>query len=616
MNSNEQYEGIRSDFESVSLPLLRLQQLSGVFFVNDSQKWPEFKGISDFNDIYAYDVDLYRPLENIYCHGRELAAFMRSKLLSFNDPAQYSTLQKFVDSFENGWLYQADELREESRNAKEICVRLSHTPRAIKWMIDLFDKQIELLDDVRMAVDRLRTSELFRWETEVPHTPINSLNSKSMIIEQRKSLVRTNGEEASQPSDRPVVVLITVNEHETNALLDIFVGEGKCPKTVTISEVTYNFLGPHGGHDVYHAFSEMGTDGVGASAQCTRDAIDHLNPRAVIAVGIAFGVDETGQSIGQVLVSRKLQDYEHAKVNKSGQLIPRGDTVPSSPPLLKRFLAVDSNRKRVQLDWPTVQFGFILSGQKLVDNLDYRESLKANFANAIGGEMEGVGVYANAYTRKVDWIVVKAICDWAHDKSNVNKEEWQMIAAKNAATVVKAALDEGALYSSRFATISAATSGRERDSKFEANPLQIAFNLKDVDAWKTIEIVVTSDRTVYDVGVVIVDCDPPIHGVYCSPLRPVGGNGTTERVTVHSRVPQKFTLATCPQSHRDVLLLTVHPGSCRASGLKAVSSADFRLRQKFRLLATGRNATSQEVTLLLTKDHDEISIEKCAEIKD
>ena len=31
---------------------------------------------------------------------------------------------------------------------------------------------------------------------------------------------------------------------------------------------------------------------------------------------------------------------------------------------------------------------------------------------AIGGEREGAGLYAVSYKGKVDWILVKAICDW------------------------------------------------------------------------------------------------------------------------------------------------------------------------------------------------------------
>jgi nucleoside phosphorylase len=81
-----------------------------------------------------------------------------------------------------------------------------------------------------------------------------------------------------------------------------------------------------------------------------------------------------------------------------------------------------------------------------VDNLDYRESLKSLFPEAIGGEMEGVGLYVSACAAKVDWIVIKAICDWGHHKNHAEKDAWQQLAAANSVRVLKAALDLGGLY--------------------------------------------------------------------------------------------------------------------------------------------------------------------------
>ncbi|MDA9840570.1 hypothetical protein N9C08_01915, partial [Rubripirellula sp.] len=119
-----------------------------------------------------------------------------------------------------------------------------------------------------------------------------------------------------------------------------------------------------------------------------------------------------------------------------------------------------------------------------------------------------------------------------------------------------------------------------------------------------------ADRSIDDVGVILTGCDPEIEGVDYSPLRPVGGNGETDRVSVHPGAPQTFSLASCPQFHRDVHLLTVHPGTRKCAGLKAVASPDFKLGQEFRLIASGRDATSEEATLRLTKEREEISIEE------
>jgi nucleoside phosphorylase len=74
-----------------------------------------------------------------------------------------------------------------------------------------------------------------------------------------------------------------------------------------------------------------------------------------------------------------------------------------------------------------------MTGDKLVDNVDYRKQLQAFESEAIGGEMEGAGLYVSGYDHKVDWIVVKAICDFADGNKGVEKTERQKLAAKNAA---------------------------------------------------------------------------------------------------------------------------------------------------------------------------------------
>src|SRR3569833_2334329 len=61
----------------------------------------------------------------------------------------------------------------------------------------------------------------------------------------------------------------------------------------------------------------------------------------------------------------------------------------------------------------------------LLGPLRYRDQLKAAHPDAIGGEMEGSGIYAAAMRGKIDWALVKGICDWGHGKS----DEYQHVAA-------------------------------------------------------------------------------------------------------------------------------------------------------------------------------------------
>src|SRR5205823_11722623 len=137
-----------------------------------------------------------------------------------------------------------------------------------------------------------------------------------------------------------------------------------------------------------------------------------LEPSAVFMVGVAFGVDSDKQKIGDVLVSKQILLYEPQRVGTEDgepKLLPRGSRVDASPRLLSLLRAVDA---RGGPGDPIAAFGLILSGEKLVDNVAFRKQLGTLEPEAIGGEMEGAGLYASCQKKKVDWILVKAICDW------------------------------------------------------------------------------------------------------------------------------------------------------------------------------------------------------------
>ncbi len=194
---------------------------------------------------------------------------------------------------------------------------------------------------------------------------------------------------------------------------------------------TYYELGDVGGARLAMVQCEMGSGSPGASQATVSDAIDELRPNCAIMVGIAFGVDSEKQKIGEILVSRELQPYELQRVGtaKDGgmEIRPRGPRVPASTMVVGRLRAAGA-------DWSgaPIKFELMLSGEKLVDNLDFRDQLRHFEPEAVGGEMEGAGLYTACSERKTDWVVVKAICDWADGKKRENKAERQRTAANEA----------------------------------------------------------------------------------------------------------------------------------------------------------------------------------------
>ena len=238
------------------------------------------------------------------------------------------------------------------------------------------------------------------------------------------------------------VLIVTATHVESQAVIEAFAKLTRhSAQPMSAGGRVYHFLGEVHGTNMYLVQTEMGSVGLGASQQTIQKGIATLKPAAVISMGIAFGVDEQKQAIGDVLVSEQILLYDLQRVGEVKTIV-RGDKAHTSPWLLSIF-------KSAQLYWNDpaiiIRFGLILSGDKLVDQINYREQLRQFAPEAIGGEMEGAGLYVACHDAKVDWILVKAICDWADGDKAKDKDARQRLAAFNAAAFVAHALQHVAV---------------------------------------------------------------------------------------------------------------------------------------------------------------------------
>jgi WD40 repeat protein/nucleoside phosphorylase len=238
------------------------------------------------------------------------------------------------------------------------------------------------------------------------------------------------------------VVLLTFNHNETKGVREIF-ADGKVPEPDATGDYPITSLGMHGGAEVLHIISRQGRLHADSAA---REALKQVKPcAAIVAVGVAFGMNPAKQKKGDVLVSAFLRDYEVARLNSDGSSTLRSGKPEAPDKLLRRLNELD-HRQKGQPHWPDIHIGTLMCGDKLVDNRPFRDALLKHEPEAIGGEMEGSGVERAAREAKVDWLVVKGICDWADGgKSSATQEADQLLAARNAARVVKAILDMGPL---------------------------------------------------------------------------------------------------------------------------------------------------------------------------
>ncbi len=174
---------------------------------------------------------------------------------------------------------------------------------------------------------------------------------------------------------------------------------------------------------VYIVQTQMGTSGIGSTISTMHTVISELNPNKVIMGGIAFGCNKEKQRIGDILVAKQVWCYEPAKI-KGDENISRGDKSTASNYLLQIFesSAIDYKNEDVR-----IKFGLFASGEKLINSENFINNLKHQEPEIIGGDMEACGLLSVCNEKKIDWLVVKAICDWGYDKDDSK----QQLAAHN-----------------------------------------------------------------------------------------------------------------------------------------------------------------------------------------
>jgi nucleoside phosphorylase len=233
-----------------------------------------------------------------------------------------------------------------------------------------------------------------------------------------------------------LILLVTVTEVETDearsklTALDGFDGILKFFN----DNYTY-YIGKFGKYGVVLVQTgNMGSMSAGGSILTVKTALDTIKSKIVIMMGIAFGVDEKKQNIGDVLISETIIPYNLKRVGDKGN-IPRGVEKQSSMLLLNRFKNITTWEHLIE-DGSKAKciIAKVLSGEELIDSIVRRNELLAIYPEARGGEMEGGGVAASC-ENIADWILVKGICDFADGQKGTDKKRRQKIAIESAVSL-------------------------------------------------------------------------------------------------------------------------------------------------------------------------------------
>ena len=200
--------------------------------------------------------------------------------------------------------------------------------------------------------------------------------------------------------------------------------------------LTY-YIGAFGAYGAILVKSGTGIGRADGAIMTTHKAIQFWEPKAIVMIGIAFGVDKKEQRIGDVLVSEQIIPYD---VRKEGKSIPiyRAEHPPASLFLRGRFSEVRGWTFKLPDGQPaTYSIAPMLSGEVFINNKAFRDNLVKAFPKVRGGDMEATGVYVVANESKIDWIVIKAICGFADGTKDVNKEANQLLAIQSAISLAK-----------------------------------------------------------------------------------------------------------------------------------------------------------------------------------
>lgn len=208
------------------------------------------------------------------------------------------------------------------------------------------------------------------------------------------------------------------------------------------------YAGALGDYNIVHCqCMSMGSQAKDSSILTTTNALmDWPNIKCVIMVGIAFGLYESEgekpQHYADILVSEEIVPYENQRQNPDGSVEYRGLSCKADKHLVDAFILSSAKWQRENLlgENTRIEICSMLSGEKLIDNLEERNKLKQAFPSCRGGEMEGIGIASVCEKYSKPWIVLKGICDFADGNKRDGKKEKQRDAAGAAVEACMSAL--------------------------------------------------------------------------------------------------------------------------------------------------------------------------------
>jgi nucleoside phosphorylase len=185
------------------------------------------------------------------------------------------------------------------------------------------------------------------------------------------------------------------------------------------------------------------------SAASTAKLLHLLRPRLVLLIGIAGGTarpisdafSAQDHFLGDVLIAEQVVDYESGKLSVL-KLENRFRVYPGSSSALAiaKNLRPDEWVGRIGASRPDgttgrtnpqAHFGTFASGEKVIKSEEFVSNLKSIWTQTVAVEMESLGVAVACFQTSppTEFLVIKAVCDWADPAKN---DLWQQYSAEAA----------------------------------------------------------------------------------------------------------------------------------------------------------------------------------------
>ncbi len=347
-----------------------------------------------------------------------------------------------------------------------------------KWSptTDGYNTVVEGIAELVMQQQPIKEDTLTKLSTPLPQaTTLNYL--PKVITDKQIAYDQQSYENIKVFLDRGIALIVTATATETHALhqhLAPVIETNQCIIEFRKDHHTYYFA-KFGLYPIVHVECEMGSGGVGSSIITISKAIDIFDPKFVLMLGIAFGINPVKQRFGDVLVAKIIQPYDSKKVDDGAEIY-RGPKPETSKTLLDCFKNLRNWKYRLNDEGEETAIdakmiiGDVLSGEELINDNTLRNKLQKAFPTSIGGEMEGAGLYAACTDKDKKWILVKGICDFADGKKT---DVYQPIAATAAVNLCLAVFNKPYIFNDLGLEVQEAiTSNRNNDTVPPANSLK------------------------------------------------------------------------------------------------------------------------------------------------